>query len=135
MNYNPPLRDIDFLLEEILNADQLVQLPGYEDAKLDTIKAVIQEGGKLARDILLPINARGDVEGCSYDPETHEVKTPAGFKEAYRAYVDGGWPAMSAPINQGGSGLPDLVKFVLDEIVSSTNMAFGSYPALSHGVV
>lgn len=135
MNYTPPFRDIDFLLEEILHADQLAQLPGYEDATLDTIKAVIQEGGKLACDILFPLNSRGDTEGCHYDPETHEVKTPSGFKEAYQAYVDGGWPAMSAPINQGGSGLPDLVRFVLDEMVCSTNMAFGSYPALSHGVV
>lgn len=135
LRYNPPLRDINFLLQEVLQADQLAELPGYEDATLDTLKAVIEEAGKLARDVLLPANANGDTEGCRYDPETHAVTTPKGFKQAYRAYVDGGWPAMSAPTEHGGQGLPHLLKFVIDEMVCSTNMAFGMYPGLSHGAV
>lgn len=135
LRYNPPLRDMQFLLEDLLNAGQLAELPGYEDASLDTLKAVIEEGGKLARDVILPTNGPGDIEGCQYDAETKEVKTPKGYIEAYKAFVEGGWPAMSAPVEHGGQGLPHLLKFVLDEMICSTNMAFGMYPGLSHGAV
>lgn len=135
LRYTPPLRDIEFILEDLLQADQLAKLPGLEDATIDTLKAVIEEGGKLTRDVILPTNAVGDAEGCRYNPEDHSVKTPAGFKEAYKAFVEGGWPAMSAPAEHGGQGLPHLLKFVLDEMICSTNMSFGMYPGLSHGAV
>ena len=94
---------------------------------------MLEEGGKFASEVLAPLNAVGDVEGCKLDPATHEVKTATGFKAAYQTYVAGGWPALSADPAYGGQGLPHVVNQCLFEMLNSANQAWTMYPGLSHG--
>jgi alkylation response protein AidB-like acyl-CoA dehydrogenase len=132
--YNPPLRDMQFLLHEVLGAvDELKLLPRHADVDADTINAVLEEGGKFAAEVLAPLNLPGDAEGCTLDRATHEVKAPKGFKEAYAKYVEGGWPALSIDPDFGGQGLPVLVNQCLYEMMNSANQAWTMYPGLSHG--
>ena len=94
--YTPPLRDMQFVMHEVLNAvDELKMLPRHKDIDTDTINAVLEEGGKFASEVLLPLNQTGDAEGCQYDASSHEVTTPGGFKEAYQRYVEAGWAALA----------------------------------------
>ncbi|MEO7008376.1 MAG: acyl-CoA dehydrogenase N-terminal domain-containing protein, partial [Caldimonas sp.] len=109
-HYTPPLRDMQFVLHEVLNVvDELKQLPRHADVDAETINAVIEEGGKFASQVLAPLNQGGDIEGCTHDKATHEVKAPAGFKQAYAQYIEGGWPALSSDPEYGGQGLPLVV--------------------------
>src|SRR3990167_7487110 len=95
-SYTPPLRDMQFVLHEVLNVvDELKMLPPYADIDADTINAVLEEGGKFCAEVIAPINLSGDKEGCQLDKSTHEVTTPKGFKEAYQTYIDGGWAALA----------------------------------------
>ncbi|MBW4935496.1 acyl-CoA dehydrogenase C-terminal domain-containing protein [Marinobacter sp. F4206] len=135
MQYQAPANDIRFLLFDVLGADRLHELEKYADATPDLISAVIDEAGKLAAEVIQPTNQVGDREGCSYDPETHAVTTPECFKEAYRKFVEGGWTALDAPLEFGGQGLPHTLKFVVDEMVCSTNLSLGMYPGLTHGAI
>ncbi|MDF1503006.1 acyl-CoA dehydrogenase C-terminal domain-containing protein [Roseisolibacter sp. H3M3-2] len=130
--YKAPLDDIRFLLTELLDVEQLSKLPGYEEATPDVLLAVLEEGAKLCEDVLAPINQSGDAEGCRY--ENGVVTTPKGFKEAYAEFVKGGWPAMTAPAEFGGQGLPHLTRFVLNEMMCAANLSFAMYPELGHGV-
>jgi len=132
--YNPPLRDMQFVMHELLNAvDELKQLPAHADIDADTINAVLEEGGKFASEVLAPINLSGDLEGCTLDKATHEVKPPKGFKEAYAQYIEGGWPALGCDPEYGGQGLPVLLNQALYEMLNSANQAWTMYPGLSHG--
>ncbi len=132
--YTPPLRDMHFVLHELLNVtDELKMLPAHADIDADTINAVLEEGGKFAAEVLFPLNLSGDVEGCTLDKATHEVKTPAGFKEAYAKYVEGGWAALSADPAYGGQGLPVVINQCFYEMLNSANQAWTMYPGLSHG--
>ena len=132
--YTPPLRDMQFVLHEVLGVvDTLKTLPPYADIDADTINAVLEEGGKFATEVLLPLNGIGDEQGCVLDKATHEVKTPAGFKAAYAQYVEGGWPALSCDTAYGGQGLPHVVNQCLFEMLNSGNQAWTMYPGLSHG--
>ena len=109
-HYTPPLRDMQFVLHEVLDVvDELKALPAHADIDADTINAVLEEGGKFASEVLAPLNQSGDDEGCTLDKATHEVTTPTGFKEAYAQYVEGGWPALSCDPEYGGQGLPHVV--------------------------
>ena len=131
--YNPPLRDMHFVLHELLNAtDELKMLPRHADVDVDTINAVLEEGGKFASQVIFPINLSGDQEGCTHDKATHAVRPPRGFKEAYAQYVEGGWPAMAADAEYGGQGLPIVVNHCLYEMLNSANQAWTMYPGLSH---
>jgi alkylation response protein AidB-like acyl-CoA dehydrogenase len=129
--YRAPQRDMRFALHELLEVEQLAALPGYEDATADLVDQVIAEGAKLAENVLLPINRAGDEAGCIY--ENGVVRTPAGFKQAYDAFVGGGWTGLAADPDYGGQGLPKTVKFVVDEMVCSANLSFSTYPGLSGG--
>jgi alkylation response protein AidB-like acyl-CoA dehydrogenase len=132
--YTPPLRDLRFVLHELLGAtDVLKTLPRHADLDRDTIDAVLEEAGKFAAEVLHPINASGDAEGCTLDPATHAVTAPKGFKEAYAAYVEGGWPALACDPAYGGQGLPHVVSQCLFEMLNSANQAWTMYPGLSHG--
>ena len=135
MQYQAPANDLRFLLFDVLGADKLHELEKYADATPDLISAVIDEAGKLAAEVIQPTNQVGDRQGCSYDPETKLVKTPDGFKEAYQKFVEGGWTALDAPLEYGGQGLPHTLKFVVDEMVCSTNLSLGMYPGLTHGAI
>ena len=132
--YRPPLRDLKFVLHELLNVtDELKLLPRHADIDADTINAVLEEGGKFAAEVLFPLNASGDAQGCMLDKDTHEVCTPAGFKEAYTQYVEGGWPALGCDPAYGGQGLPIVVNQCFYEMLNSANQAWTMYPGLSHG--
>ena len=129
--YAAPLREIRFVLNEVLNAEQLSKLPGYEDATPDLFDAVLEEAAKLCVNELLPLNLSGDKEGCHY--ENGVVRTPAGFKEAYTKFIEGGWTSLSCDPEFGGQGMPHLLEFVVQELICSSNISFGMYPGLSHG--
>lgn len=129
--YRAPLKDMRFVLIDLLDAGQLAKLPGFEDATPDAIESVLQEGAKLCEEVLLPLNCSGDEQGCSY--ENGVVRTPPGFKEAFKGFVEGGWLSVSADPAHGGQGLPELINFVFDEMVCSSNLAFANYPLLSKG--
>jgi alkylation response protein AidB-like acyl-CoA dehydrogenase len=129
--YTPPLRDFRFVLEELWDVGELAKLPGYEEATPETIATVLEEGGKLCSEVLFPLNRSGDEEGCHY--ENGVVRTPKGFKEAYRAYIEGGWTGLDADPEWGGQGLPHTVSFCLSEMMCSANLSFAMYPGLSHG--
>lgn len=132
--YNPPLRDMQFVLHEVLNVtEELKALPAHADTDADTINAVIEEAGKFAAEVTFPLNISGDTEGCMLDKTTHEVKTPKGFKDAYAKFVEGGWPALSCDPEYGGQGLPFVVNQCLYEMLNSANQAWTMYPGLSHG--
>ncbi|MGQ7246903.1 acyl-CoA dehydrogenase C-terminal domain-containing protein [Halomonas sp. V046] len=133
-DYQAPLRDLRFVMDELLDYPaHYADLPCAEDASPDVIAAILEEGGRFAREVLLPINQSGDREGCRL--EGGDVKAPKGFREAYRQYVEGGWPSLAAEAQHGGQGLPHSLAMVLSEMICSTNLAWGMYPGLSHGAV
>jgi len=132
--YQPPLRDMQFVMHEVLNVvDELKQCPKHAEVDADMINAVLEEGGKFAAEVLLPLNLSGDAEGCVLDKTTHEVTPPQGFKAAYAKYVEGGWPAMGCDPEYGGQGLPVVLNQSLYEMMNSANQAWTMYPGLSHG--
>ena len=133
-SYNPPLRDMQFVMHEVLNVTaEFKQIPKHAEMDVDTINAVLEEGGKFASEIIFPINISGDTQGCVLDKTTHEVTAPAGFKEAYAQYVQGGWPSLSCDPAYGGQGLPFVVNQCIYEMMNSGNQAWTMYPGLSHG--
>jgi alkylation response protein AidB-like acyl-CoA dehydrogenase len=129
--YQAPLREMRFVLYELLDAGELSRLPGYEQATPELIDAVLEEAAKLCERELFPLNLPGDAEGCHF--ENGVVRTPKGFKEAYRIYADGGWTALSCHPEYGGQGMPHTVASVVQEMICSANLSFGIYPLLSHG--
>ena len=129
--YKAPLKDIQFVLNEVLDVSQLARLPGYEDATPDTIHAIMEEAAKLCENVLFPLNRSGDEEGCTY--ENGVVHTPKGFKHAYDMFREGGWTAVTCDPEFGGQGLPATVGFALQEMFTASNQAFAMYPGLSHG--
>ena len=132
--YNPPLRDMQFVMHEVLKVtDELKVLPPHADIDPETINAVLEEGGKFAVNVTFPLNISGDEEGCTLDKTTHEVTPPKGFKEAYAQYVEGGWAALSCDPEYGGQGLPFVVNQCFYEMMNSANQAWTMYPGLSHG--
>jgi len=132
--YNPPIRDMQFLLHEVLDAvPTLRALPAHADIDADTLNAVLTEGGKFAAEVLTPINLPGDAEGCHLDKTTHAVTAPQGFKQAYAQYVAGGWPALSCDPAYGGQGLPLVLNQCIYEMLNSASQAWTMYPGLSHG--
>ncbi|MDE2618405.1 MAG: acyl-CoA dehydrogenase family protein, partial [Burkholderiales bacterium] len=133
-SYNPPLRDMQFVMHEVLNVtDALKEIPRHADTDADTINAVLEEGGKFAANVIFPLNISGDAEGCKLDKTTHEVQAPKGFKEAYAQYVEGGWAALSCDPDYGGQGLPFVLNQCIYEMMNSANQAWTMYPGLSHG--
>jgi alkylation response protein AidB-like acyl-CoA dehydrogenase len=132
--YTPPLRDMQFVMNEVLSvSDELKSIPKYADVDTDTINAVLEEGGKFASEVIFPLNISGDAEGCKLDKTTHEVTPPKGFKEAFEKYVEGGWPALACDPEFGGQGLPLVVNQCFYEMLNSANQAWTMYPGLTHG--
>lgn len=133
-DYKAPLRDIKFVMNELLESEKhYASIEGGEDATPDMIDAIIQEGAKFCEQVLSPLNQVGDREGCTWSEEG--VKTPTGFKEAYKQYVEGGWPSMTSDPVYGGQGLPSSLGLVMSEMVGTANWSFGMYPGLSHGAM
>ena len=133
-HYTPPLRDMHFVLHELLNVtDTLKTLPPHAEIDVDTINAVLEEGGKFASEVIAPLNQSGDAEGCSLNRDTHEVTSPSGFKAAYAKYVEGGWPSLGCDAAYGGQGLPVTLNQCLYEMLNSANQAWTMYPGLTRG--
>ena len=133
MSYTAPVREHLFLLNEVLNLESHSNLPGFADATPDLTSQLLEEAGRFCGEVLAPLNAIGDKEGCHYDGATAEVTTPTGFKDAYKAMVDSGWSALSVDPKWGGQGLPMVLNVAFNEMASSANMAFAMYPGLTHG--
>ena len=132
--YTPPVRDTRFILENVLNLQGYSNLPGFASATPDVVDAVLEEGGRFVAEVLFPLNLSGDQEGCTRH-EDGSVTTPAGFKEAYRQFVEGGWGTLSAPEAFGGQAMPHVVSTAFQEYMISANMAFAMYPGLTHGAI
>ena len=133
-SYRAPLRDMQFVLHELLEVDTaLAELPAHAGLDAATINQVLEEGGKFAAEVVFPINHSGDREGCHFHADTHSVTTPAGFAEAYRRYVEAGWPSLSCDPEFGGQGLPMVLNNAFYEMLNSANQAWTMYPGLSHG--
>ncbi len=132
--YNPPIRDMQFLLHEVLDAVPTLQaLPAHAEIDAETLNAVLAEGGKFAAEVVTPINLPGDAEGCHLDNTSHAVTAPQGYKDAYAQYVAGGWPALSCDPAYGGQGLPLVLNQCFYEMLNSASQAWAMYPGLSHG--
>lgn len=127
-SYTAPLRDMRFVLHELHGA---APLPGQEEFTPELLDTILEEAGKFCAEVLLPLNAPGDVEGCHY--ENGVVRTPAGFKEAYKGFSESGWGALNASPQYGGQGAPETVAKLVEEMICSTNLSFGLYPGLTHG--
>ncbi|MEE8533912.1 MAG: acyl-CoA dehydrogenase [Alphaproteobacteria bacterium] len=131
--YTAPLRDMRFVLHEVVGLDEVARLPGCEEATPDLVDQVLEEAGKFASGVLAPLNETGDREGTRL--ENGVVRTPAGFADAYQKFVAGGWNGLPFDPGHGGQGLPWLVSTAVSEMWFSANMAFGLCPLLTQGAV
>jgi hypothetical protein len=132
--YKAPVEDVMFLLQDVFQIERYNNLPGFADCTPDMVEAILGEGAKLCEEVFQPLNLSGDKEGCKRHPD-NSVTTPKGFKEAYQAYRDGGWLGLSAPEEFGGQGLPSTLNSVMQEFISSANLALGMYPGLTMGAI
>ena len=132
--YKAPLDDIRFVMFDLLQVEsQYQRLAGGENATRDVIDAILDEAARFAEQVLAPLNASGDEEGCVLDKATATVRTPNGFKQAYAQYIDGGWSGLTAPEEYGGQHLPESIGAPLKELLDSANLSWGNFPLLSHG--
>jgi alkylation response protein AidB-like acyl-CoA dehydrogenase len=122
--YTAPLRDMRFVLHELHGQTN-------EEFAPELLDTILEEAAKFCSEVLLPINASGDAEGCHY--ENGVVRTPAGFREAYTAFNESGWGALNAAPEFGGQGLPESVSKLVEEMICACNLSFGLYPGLTHG--
>jgi alkylation response protein AidB-like acyl-CoA dehydrogenase len=128
--YDPPLRDLDFILHDVL-AVQESPVPGFADLDRDFTAAILGEAGRIARDVLAPLNAIGDREGCRL--ENGVVRTPEGFKAAYDLIAAGGWIGLDLDPDYGGQGMPHLLNTAVGEMHAGANMAHNMNWGLTHG--
>src|SRR5881394_4037438 len=131
--YRAPLKDMRFVLNELAGLAELAKLPGYQDATPDTVDAILEEASKFASGVLDPINYSGDQEGSKWTDGV--VKTPKGFREAYKQFCEGGWNALPFEAEWGGQGLPRLVSTPVQEMWKSSNMSFSLCPLLTQGAI
>ena len=133
-DFKAPVRDIRFVINEVLESEKLYQtLPGFEESTEELMNAIVEEGARFAENVVAPLNRNGDEEGCHWTAEG--VATPAGYKEAYKQYVENGWPALSAETEFGGQGMPSLLGIVMNEMAGTANWSWVMYPGLSLGAV
>jgi 3-(methylthio)propanoyl-CoA dehydrogenase len=132
-DYRPPLDDIRFVLAELVDLPGIVALPGFEHAAVDAVDDVLAEAARFAAEVIAPTNRDGDTVGARW--HDGEVTTAPGFADAYAQYVAAGWGAVSADPEHGGGGFPKVVGTVIDELVTTANMAFSLCPLLTAGGV
>ncbi|HJY76306.1 MAG TPA: acyl-CoA dehydrogenase family protein, partial [Burkholderiales bacterium] len=131
--YTAPLKDMRFVLNELAGLSEVAKLPGCEEATPDTVDAILEEAARFASGVLDPLNRSGDQEGSKWSDG--EVRTPKGFRDAYRQFAEGGWNALPFEPDWGGQGLPKLVATPVDEMWTSANMSFSLCPLLTQGAV
>ncbi|NVM95363.1 acyl-CoA dehydrogenase [Arthrobacter wenxiniae] len=133
-HYQPPLADLAFALEHVVGYPEIAKLPGFEHADLDTVVELLEQCGDFMAAAVAPINRQGDVQGSRLQPDG-TVVTPDGFKEAYHQYVEAGWGSVPLPEEYGGGGFPRTVGVVIQELMTSANMAFSLCPLLTQGAI
>jgi alkylation response protein AidB-like acyl-CoA dehydrogenase len=129
--YEAPLRDMKFVLHELHQDDGFGGLEALSEFTPDLTDAILGEAARVAQEILLPLNRTGDIEGCRL--ENGVVRTPAGFKEAYAQFREGGWCSLASDAEWGGQGLPETVNKMTEEMICAANVSFSLYPGLTHG--
>ncbi len=129
--YKTPLREMQFVYNELFDPKDIEQLTGFEEVTPDLVAAMLEEAGKFCEERLLTINQSGDEEGCAINDGM--VSTPSGFVRAYRDFCDLGLSSLTGPVEYNGQGMPKTLGLMIDEIISSTNMAFSLYPGLTGG--
>ena len=129
-SYTPPTKDMSFVLHDVLKISES-PIEGYADLDREFTGAILEEAGKIARDVLAPLNQVGDHEGCVL--ENGVVRTPAGFKAAFDTLREGGWTGMDCDPDYGGQGMPHVLHTAIGEMHSAANMALMMYPGLTHG--
>jgi alkylation response protein AidB-like acyl-CoA dehydrogenase len=134
-DYRPPLRDVNYVLDHLVDLDGLCGLPDYAALDGDTIKGVLEENARFVAEVIAPLNRIGDTVGSVFEPAANTVRTPEGFVDAYRQYVDAGWAGVPFPEVYDGGGFPWLVGIVMQEFISSANMAFSMAPLLTQGAI
>ncbi|WP_395651255.1 acyl-CoA dehydrogenase C-terminal domain-containing protein [Brevundimonas sp.] len=132
MAYKAPVRDLTFILNEVLEIDRYSNQAGFEDISSDLVGQILEEGAKFAEEVIAPINHSGDKEGCHW-AEGGVVTGPKGWKEAYQAMVAAGWPALSADPAYGGQGMPAVVGMAFGQFTAGASAAFSMYPGLTAG--
>ncbi|HEX4870328.1 MAG TPA: acyl-CoA dehydrogenase C-terminal domain-containing protein [Moraxellaceae bacterium] len=132
--YKAPLRDMQFVLHEMLNVEQHYQsIPPFAETNRELVDSVLEAVAQFAEGELSPINRSGDEEGCTWN--NGEVTTPKGFKEAYAKFVELGFGALAAPVAYGGQGLPPSLGIAVSEMTGTANWSWSMYPGLSHGAI
>ena len=131
--YKAPLKDIRFLLYDFLDLPNNQLILSNSDFEVSDLEIVIEEAAKICEEILLPLNHNGDLEGCIF--EKGKVKTPKGFKEAYKKFSENGWQGIKVNKKYGGQNLPYFINMIVDEMISSSNMSFGLYPGLTSNAI
>ncbi len=129
--YKAPVRDMQFVLHELLDAESEFQTLGFDEASADVVDAILEEGAKFCESVIFPTNRIGDQEGCKFDKGI--VTTPAGFQQAYKSLCEGGWMSLACDTEYGGQGLPNTLSVFFEEMLQSANMAFSLYPGLTRG--
>jgi alkylation response protein AidB-like acyl-CoA dehydrogenase len=131
-NYEAPIRDMQFVLHELMQAEKFFsKMSDTEEVTTDLIDAILESAAKISQDVLSPINRNGDEEGCHFDKGV--VTTPKGFREAYRAFAEGGWIGLSGDVEYGGQGMPKMLAVLFEEMILGANSSFALYPVLSAG--
>ncbi len=133
--YAPPLRDIRFVLDHLVDAEGLAKLPPFGHADADTMYGLLEEYARFVREVLAPLNRVGDAQGARHDPATGAVATTPGWPDAYRRYVEAGWGAVPFAEEYGGGGFPWLLAVAMQELLTSANMAFSLCPLLTQGAI
>lgn len=133
-DYSPPLKDITFVLDKVVDLPGLVTLPGFEHVDTDTVHGALEEFGRLCAEVIAPLNRVGDLQGSVMNPDA-TVTTPEGFKAAYAKFASAGWGGVNFPEQYGGGGFPSVVAIAMHEMLNSANLSFSMAPLLSHGAI
>jgi hypothetical protein len=133
MSYIAPVKDMMFNMQHLANIDQIAQLPGMEDAGLETAQAVLEEAAKFTEGVLAPLNWEGDQHPTSF--AAGNVTATPGFKQAYKQYTEAGWQGLQHPVDFGGQGLPKTIGSAVGEMQNSANLSFALCPLLTDGAI